>query len=352
MKEIIILVGCGRAGKTTYALKIAKEKGYEYLTIDGNYHYTGEEEYFRFVDFIANTLNKNPSKNFILDGYLDFDDHFKYLKNKLKHHKIKPVLVFTNYEVIQSRGPGGAGIIHSAEHIIGKYKNFPKVWDFEEFVEGDGNNKKVKTYEEAIKIVENITEQDVKNFLKKFEEKNLEKYQTIELPFGYKIQGYNQDYEHKSWEQISEIYDFKNKKVADIGCFNGYFCFEIKKSAKTVHGFDKKISAIETAREITKLKELDIKFEVFDLDKGEIKEEYDVILLLNTWQHLKNIEEDFNKIFSKTKAVILEMGFVKLKPHWSMISKEKLLEIAEKYNHKLRRGFVSARGRTILLFEK
>jgi len=198
-----------------------------------------------------------------------------------------------------------------------------------------------------------ITEQDVKNFLKKFEEKQgFDKYyQTIELPFGHKIQGYNVDSEHRSWEQIEEIYDFKDKKVADIGCFTGYFCFEIKKSAKIVHGFDKVDQAIETAREIAELKEIDIKFEVFDLDNEEIKEEYDVILLLNVWQHLKNLELDLNKIFSKTKTVILEMGFVKLKPHWSMISKEKLLEIAEKHNHKLNKEIPSARGRTILLFK-
>ncbi|HEC65035.1 MAG TPA: hypothetical protein ENI23_07070 [bacterium] len=154
MKEIIILVGCGRAGKSTYARKIAEEKGYQYIAIDGNYHYTGEEEYFRFVDNVADTLNTRFYKNFILDGYLDFDDHFKYLKSKLNFHKIKPVMIFTNYEVIRSRGPGG-GTLHTAEFIIKKYKNFLKVWDFDEFVEGDGDNKKVKTHEEAIEIVEN-----------------------------------------------------------------------------------------------------------------------------------------------------------------------------------------------------
>ena len=80
MKEIIILVGCGRAGKTTYAKKLSEE-GYEYIPIDGNYHYTGKEEYFRFVDLVADTLNKNHDKNFVLDGYLPHDDHFKYLKS-------------------------------------------------------------------------------------------------------------------------------------------------------------------------------------------------------------------------------------------------------------------------------
>ena len=154
MKEIIILIGCGRAGKTTYAHRIEQEKGYEYLTIDGNYHYTGKEEYFRFVDFVAGTLNRNPNKNFILDGYLDMDHHFKYLKSKLRHHKIKAVLVFTNCEVIRRRGPGGAGKIHPQQYLIECYKKFKKMWDFDEFVEGDGNNQKIKNYEEGMKIVE------------------------------------------------------------------------------------------------------------------------------------------------------------------------------------------------------
>jgi len=197
-----------------------------------------------------------------------------------------------------------------------------------------------------------IIEQDIKDFLKRFEERNLEKYQTIDLPFGYKIQGYNQDFEHKSWYQIREMYDFKNKKVADIGCFHGYFCFEIKKSAKIVHGFDHLASAIEIAKGIAKLKELDIKFEVFDLDKEEILESYDIILLLNTWQHLKDLEGGLNKTFSKAKAVILEISFIKSKPHWSMISRENLLKIAGKHSHKLKKEFKSFRGRILMLFKK
>ena len=64
------------------------------------------------------------------------------------------MLIFTNCEVIRIRGPGGAGIVHSAEHLIEKYKDFSCAWFFDEFVEGDGDNEKVKNYEEALKIVE------------------------------------------------------------------------------------------------------------------------------------------------------------------------------------------------------
>ena len=353
MTNLKILIGDGRAGKTTYANKVVKE-GYEFISIDDNYHYGGEEDYFKFLDFVADKLNNNQNKNFVLDGYINFDKHFDYLRNKLKDHKIISILVFANYKTISERNLK-LKKTRTDEEILEFYRETIKSWKFDEFVEGDGENKKAENYDDAIKIVEDngVVEQDVINFLKRFEERQgFDKYyQTIELPFGHKIQGYNQDYEHRSLDQIKEIYDFKDKKVADIGCFTGYFCFEIAKYAKTVHGFDKVDLAIETARDIAELKQMDIKFEVFDMDKEEIKEEYDVILLLNVWQHLKNIEEDLDKIFSKAKAVILEMGFVKLKPHWSMISKERLLEIAEKHNHKLNKEIPSVRGRTILLFK-
>ena len=34
----------------------------------------------------------------------------------------------------------------------------------------------------------------------------------------------------KTWDNIKDLVDWKDKKVADLGCFHGYFSF---KSAKT-----------------------------------------------------------------------------------------------------------------------
>ena len=159
--------------------------------------------------------------------------------------------------------------------------------------------------------------------------------------------------EHKSWDGISKIYDFKDKKVADVGCFHGYFCFEARKLGAEVVGYDKSEQAIKTAKEIAELKSLDIKFEVFDLDKEEIPEEYDVILLLNTSQHLKNPKIAFNRIFSKAKDVILEVHFTQTRPEWSIISKEELIEVAKECNHKLIKEVESHRpNRKIMLFGK
>jgi len=153
MTNLKILIGEGRAGKTTYAQKIVKE-GYEFIDIDKHYHYGGEKEYFKFLDFLADKLNNNPNKNFVLDGYINFDKHFDYLRNKLKHHKIISVLVFANHKTILERNLK-LQKTRPNEKIIEFYRETIKAWEFDEFVEGDGENKKVKNYDEVIKIVEN-----------------------------------------------------------------------------------------------------------------------------------------------------------------------------------------------------
>jgi len=190
------------------------------------------------------------------------------------------------------------------------------------------------------------TKEEVIDFLEKLKTKSYDKYyQTIELPFGMKIKGYNSNYEHKSWEIISKIYDFKNKKIADFGCFNGYFCFEAIDLGAEVVGYDKCIPAIETAKEIARLKGAKVKFKVFDIEKENIPENYDLILFLNTSHHLTNPSIALDKIFKKTKAVIVEMQF-------SNINKKEVIEIAKENNHKLKKEIESARFRTIMLFER
>ncbi len=363
MKEIIIVIGNGRAGKTTYVHKIEKkeyefinlDKNYRYvLNLDKTYHYGGEKPYFKFLDFLTDKLN-DSDKNFVLDGYHHVDSNFVYLKKKLKHHKIKPIMIFANYGLIQKRSDAKKGEVRTRKQIIQDYNSYRNYWNIEEFefVEGDGENRILENYEKGMEIVSGTTKQNVIDFLEKLKTRPNSHYQTIELPFDMKIRGFNDCLEHKSWDEISKIYNFKAKKVADIGCYNGFFCFEARKLGAEVVGYDKSESAIKTAKEIAELKSLDIKFEVFDLDKEEIPEEYDVILFLNASHHLKNPKIAFNKIFSKAKDVILEVHFTQTRSEWSIISKEELIEIAKKYNHKLIKEIRSHRpNRKIMLFRK
>ncbi len=353
MSELIILLGVRRAGKTNYAQKIEKDKEYEFIDFDQGYNSTGEEDFFKFIDSLADKLNQDKDKNFIMDGYTYFDKdiNFKYLKKKLKFHEIRPIVIFENYEVIMSRGKGGAIRRHTKEEIINEYKIFQKRYSVEEFLRGSDYNR-IETYGEVMRIVTGVTEQDVKDFLKKRKIEYPRNYHTIELPFGHKIQGYNANFEHKSWERIKDIIDYKGKSVADVGCFQGFFCFKIKeKGARNVVGLDNSGEAIDIGKEIAYLKGLDIWFECFNLETQEIPGEYDIILLMNISHHLKNPANAFRKVFSKAKSVITEVHFAQERPIWNIVSKEEIIEIAKEQDHKLIKEIDSARpNRKIMLF--
>jgi len=342
--ELIILIGSGRAGKTTYAKKVAEEMGHEWISIDDIYHYKGKKQYMEALDYVAKRLNGEPDKSFILDGYIHFDSHFRYLKPMLEHHRIKPVAVFADPDTILARKS-----TTTRQNIENLYKKgIPECWNIREFGFVDANDGFKKTSYQKI-YGSLVTKDDVEDFLKRFAERSNQGwdkyYQTINLPFGLKIQGYNNNHEHASWDTISKMFDFMGKTVADVGCFNGYFCFEAKKSgASIVHGLDRCVPAIETAREISNIMGLEAEFNVFDVEKDALKRKYDVIMLLNVSQHLKNPIVALNKIFKSAKHVILEIQFTN-------IAKTELMGIAKEHGHAIKREVGSTRpNRTIMLF--
>lgn len=155
-----ILIGCGRAGKSTYAQKLIG-LGDEHLSLDSLYHYgnygtlQGEIDYFAFLDKLSGLLNGKPDINFVLDGYLGVggDPFFTYLRPRLKYHKIKSTLVFANYKLILERDVALKIRRLTKERITSIYQEYTNLFSFDEFVEGVGNNRCVKTDSEAIHIV-------------------------------------------------------------------------------------------------------------------------------------------------------------------------------------------------------
>jgi len=73
------------------------------------------------------------------------------------------------------------------------------------------------------------------------------KYQTIELDGEVIRQGYTEP--EKSWDRIQQWgLDWTGKSVADVGCFNGYFCFKAEQAgAREVVGYDRNAAAISVA---------------------------------------------------------------------------------------------------------
>ena len=138
-----------------------EKTGCEYLDFDLLYRYKGYgqppavQEYYAFLDRLSTTLNNNPAKNYVLDGYLILDKHFSYLKKKLKYHTIDSRLVFANYQIILERGVRlKQGSRLTKERILSIYREYINSWSFDMFVEGVERNPCVKNVQEVMRKVE------------------------------------------------------------------------------------------------------------------------------------------------------------------------------------------------------
>lgn len=73
-------------------------------------------------------------------------------------------------------------------------------------------------------------------------------YQDIEC-IG--LLGYTKSF--KTWENIKRLVDWNGKKVADLGCFHGYFSFKAAKLGTIVTGLDDNVAVLKTTQLINEL---------------------------------------------------------------------------------------------------
>ena len=120
MNELIIVVGLMGCGKTTFAKKYAEKFDYEYIDFDLEYHTKIQKEHrinlpkdiIKLFENLRTLLNKNPSKNFIIDGWFKWypnwwqdeeDNTLKKLKENLKFHDIKIIYLCLPFKEIYRR---------------------------------------------------------------------------------------------------------------------------------------------------------------------------------------------------------------------------------------------------------
>ncbi len=104
------------------------------------------------------------------------------------------------------------------------------------------------------------------------------KYQDIEV---LDFVGYSES--HKTWERIRGLVDWKGKRVIDLGCFHGYFCFKAEDEGDEAVGIDRSPPVLEIARAVNDLRGGRVRFRQWvggdDLPEG------DVVLCLNVLHH-------------------------------------------------------------------
>jgi 2-polyprenyl-3-methyl-5-hydroxy-6-metoxy-1,4-benzoquinol methylase len=127
------------------------------------------------------------------------------------------------------------------------------------------------------------------------------KYQDIEY---IDFIGYSSSY--KTWDAIKDLIDWKDKRVADLGCFHGYFSFKIARLGGKVVAMDRAPEVLATT---------DILNEVYGniietrrWVGGElVSSDFDVALCLNVLHHFGDEEKALKNI--KSKWAIFEVKY-------------------------------------------
>ena len=160
--------------------------------------------------------------------------------------------------------------------------------------------------------------------------KNVIIYQNIEFDdFSLKVK--NQRNSPNLRLELFDNIDLKNKTVYDLGCSNGFFCYELAKRGAKVIGVDKNKKTIELNRLIAKYYDLDIEFIEDDLlDESFYNERMgnsDLVIFLSVIHHIYKNTEKYpsnycNKILKiiseKTDKMIFETGQSGEPFHWSI----------------------------------
>ena len=90
--------------------------------------------------------------------------------------------------------------------------------------------------------------------------------------------------------------NLNNTTVLDIGCGGGLVSEGLSKIGATVTGIDFIKENIKVAKMHAKKNNLEINYFVKDFEKEKITSKYDVIIILEVLEHLKNWEEFIKKI--------------------------------------------------------
>ncbi len=115
------------------------------------------------------------------------------------------------------------------------------------------------------------------------------RYQDIEV-LG--LVGYSESY--RTWERIRDLVDWKGKRVADLGCFHGYFCFKAEDAGAQAFGFDRSPAVLAVARMINDIRGGNAVFS--EWVGGDALPECDVVLCLNVLHHFADQDKAVSRM--------------------------------------------------------
>lgn len=354
MSNKVFVTGVYSSGKTHFAKRLATEKHVEFISFDGLFDYAESKNQSRAI------LLSLPQE-FVIDAIpIDEDHSWKDFIEFEGSHPLTVVCVYcpdrkTWLQRIQSKkltrllaGRTGIPRVLKAQYLLGR-----KIWRQVSDLPG-GYLRRIwrlarrwrSSAENAEGIISEIDEKVHLKAYRSFFQDNLpalSKFRDVRYfdslndvftsesemleGIGYRyfsleehLDGAHEDYDigyqdielinfigysesHKTWENMADLVDWRNKEVVDLGCFHGYFAFKVEDHGGKAHGLDKSNAVLETARMINDLRGGNVVFSQWE--GGRKIPDCDVILCLNVLHHFDDADAALQEM--KAGIVIFEV---------------------------------------------
>lgn len=310
-RKILIAMGPSCSGKTAFSKNYSKEIGAEYLDFDLLYDYQKENASQSLIEKIKAIFSSSKKDSFVMDGYLiDQVPSLKNLESELSAD-ISIVLCIAAPNVVRKRQEK-----QRKENPLAPEPMEKK--DIERLIETcyfalSADPRSLRIIDTTRNEFEEIEESDFSQrlrelaFISDLEDMPHDKYyQDIDLPSGLKIKGYSDS--EKTWERISSLIDFKDKKIIEFGNFHGFFEFKIEQAGgKRIVGVEKSEDALKVARKVAWIKNSRAVFLSGDIQYFKPKERFDIALVLNMLHHVPDQEKALENVFSIADTAIFEI---------------------------------------------
>lgn len=316
MREIVIVIGDGGSGKTTYSKELERQ-GYKYISWDKDFGFTINLHNKLLLYNVLKQLNDliGESQKVVLDGYsCQTDIDLKYFREVIHGNIIIKMPIAPEYIIAHRRAAVGEHFKVSQQYIKSNYFNLfrnnpstifvcTKDCNYTEY-KFNGEKELGEFWKEYNRVP---TQEDKREFFKNLRGCNPDwEYQDIEM-FPYFHIGYIKAY--YSWIRLKGIVDFTLKRVVDIGCSHGYYSFKVHEhNAKSVLGIEKNPKVFDTVRVIRDLKQYPVSFMLGDIDNKLSLPKRDITLVLNMLHYVKDMRQALHNIFYNTEQVLFELN--------------------------------------------
>lgn len=292
----IFVTGVSGCGKTFFATNYAEQFTTTYFSFDTTWNYTNSdiEEYQKIINMYPSEFITDAIPYTMINNKLSFLDYYEENKNDIKI----VCVCCTNQEEYDRR----------IEQKSFKDKNdaYNQFYDFYFKTLKNYLGLNIEYYDTFINKF--ITEKELYRKIDWVVKYNLKSYIDIQEYDKYyqdvesiNLLGYSQS--SKTWENIKNLVDWKEKKVADLGCFHCYFAIKAAKEGAYVTGMDINDNVLRTAKYINQSEGNIIYLKKWSGGE-EVSSHYDITLALNIIHHFPDIKKGLQNI--QSKIVIFE----------------------------------------------